>query len=185
MFGSRKIEKSTYESLPFRLIAGGLHPDHDTLASFRKTFRAEIKELFVQVLLLAQAAGYLTLGNISMDGSKVHANASMSKAISYKRLLELETQLRAEVDQLFLLAEQADRHELPEGVNVADEIAFSPGTPGPAGRGEESAPSPGAGTPGGRASRVRSQTARARSQSPTFGAQTRGRPPTPPAIGRV
>ncbi len=65
---------------------------------FRKTFRAEIKALFVQVLLLAQAAGYLQLGNISMDGSKVHANASKSKAVSYKRLLELETHLRAEVD---------------------------------------------------------------------------------------
>ena len=124
VFSSRKIERSTYESLPFRFIAGGLHPDHDTLANFRKTFRAEIKELFVQVLLLAQAAGYLTLGNISMDGSKVHANASKSKAVSYKRLLELETHLRAAVDQLFLLAEQADRHELPEGVNVADEIAL-------------------------------------------------------------
>ena len=124
VFSSRRIEKATYEMLPFRFIAGGLHPDHDTLANFRKTFRAVIKELFVQVLLLAQAAGYLTLGNISMDGSKVHANASKSKAVSYKRLLELETHLRAEVAQLFRLAEQADRHELPEGLNVADEIAL-------------------------------------------------------------
>jgi transposase len=124
VFSSRRIEKATYEMLPFRFVAGGLHPDHDTLANFRKTFRAEIKDLFVQVLLLAQAAGYLKLGNISMDGSKVHANASKSKAISYKRLLELETQLRAEVDQLFLLAEQADGHELPEGLNVADEITL-------------------------------------------------------------
>jgi transposase len=124
VFSSRKIEKSTYESMPFRFVAGGLHPDHDTLAHFRKTFRAEIKELFVQVLLLAQAAGYLKLGNISMDGSKVHANASKSKAVSYKRLLELEVHLRAEVDQLFLLAEQADGHEVPEGMNVTDEIAL-------------------------------------------------------------
>ena len=124
VFSSRKIEKATYETLPFRFVAGGLHPDHDTLANFRKTFRAEIKALFVQVLLLAQAAGYLKLGNISMDGSKVHANAAKSQAVSYKRLLELETHLRAEVEQLFLLAEQADRHELPEGVNVADEIAL-------------------------------------------------------------
>ena len=123
-FSSRKIEKATYERLPFRFVAGGLHPDHDTLANFRKTFRAEIKELFVQVLLLAQAAGYLQLGNISMDGSKVHANAAKSKAVSYKRLCELETHLRAEVDQLFLLADQADRHDLPEGLNVADEIAL-------------------------------------------------------------
>jgi transposase len=124
VFSSRKIEKATYETLPFRFVVGGLHPDHDTLANFRKTFRAESKELFVQVLLLAQAAGYLKLGNISMDGSKVHANASKSKAVSYKRLLELETHLRAEVDQLFWLAEQADRHELPEGLNVVDEIAL-------------------------------------------------------------
>ena len=124
VFSSRHIEKATYGILPFRFIAGGLHPDHDTLANFRKTFRAAIKELFVQVLLLAQAAGYLTLGNISMDRSKVHANASKSKAVSYKRLLELETHLRAEVAQLFRLADQANRHELPDGLNVADEIAL-------------------------------------------------------------
>jgi transposase len=124
VFSSRKIEKATYESLPFRFVAGGLHPDHDTLANFRKTFLNEIKALFVQMLLLAQTVGYFKLGNISMDGSKVHANASKSKAVSYKRLLELEVHLRAEVDQLFILAEQADRQELPAGMNVADEIAL-------------------------------------------------------------
>jgi transposase len=124
VFSSRRLEKATYEMLPFRFIAGGLHPDHDTLANFRKTFRGEIKELFVQVLLLAQAAGYLKLGNISMDGSKVHANASKSKAVSYKRLLELETQLRVEVEALFRLADQADGHEVPEGMHVTDEIAL-------------------------------------------------------------
>jgi transposase len=124
VFSSRKIEKATYETLPLRFVAGGLHPDHDTLAHFRKTFLNEIKALFVQMLLLAQTAGYFKLGNISMDGSKVHANAAKSKAVSYKRLLELEVHLRAEVDQLFLLAEQADRHELPEGMDVADEIAL-------------------------------------------------------------
>lgn len=123
-FSSRKIEKATYETLPFRFVAGGLHPDHDTLANFRKTFLNEIKALFVQMLLLAQTAGYFKLGNISMDGSKVHANASKSQAISYKRLLELEVHLRAEVDQLFILAEQADRHELPAGLDIADEIAL-------------------------------------------------------------
>ena len=124
VFSSRKIEKATYEMLPFRFVAGGLHPDHDTLANFRKTFRAEITELFVQVLLLAQAAGYLQLGNISIDGSKVHANASKSQAVSYKRLLELETQLHAEVEQLFQLAEQADRQAMPAGLNVSDELAL-------------------------------------------------------------
>jgi transposase len=85
VFSSRKIEKATYESIPFRFIAGGLHPDHDTIANFRKTFLAEIKDLFVQILLLAQAAGVLKLGNISLDGSKIHADASKSNAVSYKR----------------------------------------------------------------------------------------------------
>ena len=124
VFSSRKIEKATYETLPCRCVAGGQHPDHDTLANFRKTFLNESKALFVQMLLLAQTAGYLKLGNISMDGSKIHANASKSKAVSYQRRLELEIHLRAEVDQLFRLAELADRHELPEGMDVADEIAL-------------------------------------------------------------
>src|SRR5205823_9752138 len=73
---ARRIEKATYESLPFRFLAGDLHPDHDTIAHFRKTFLPELKDLFVQVLLLAQAAGVLQLGNISLDGTKIHADAS-------------------------------------------------------------------------------------------------------------
>ncbi|MBU4480566.1 transposase [Patescibacteria group bacterium] len=123
---SRKIEKATYESIPFRFIAGGLHPDHDTIANFRKTFLAEIKELFVQILLLAKVAGVLNLGNISVDGSKIHADASKSKAVSYKRLVELETQLRQEVHELLELGEQADQGalRLPEGLVVEDEIAI-------------------------------------------------------------
>ena len=79
IFSSRKIEKATHESIPFRYIAGGQHPDHDTIAHFRKKFLVEIKELFVQILLLAQAAGVLKLGNISLDGSKIHADASKAK----------------------------------------------------------------------------------------------------------
>jgi transposase len=124
VFSSRKIERATHESLPFRFIASGLHPDHDTIATFRKTFLAELQELFVQLLLLAQAVGVLQLGNISLDGSKIHADASKSKAVSYKRLGALETQLREEVHQLLTLGEQADRGErvLPEGLLVAEEV---------------------------------------------------------------
>ena len=124
VFSSRKIEKATYESIPFRYIAGNLHPDHDTIASFRKTFLSEIRVLFVQVLLLAHTAGVLKLGNISLDGSKVHADASKSKAVSYKRLLELEVQLHREVEELLALGEQADQVELPEGLVIEDEITF-------------------------------------------------------------
>ena len=76
VFSSRKIEKATYESIPFHYIASGMHPDHDTIANFRKTFLAEIQELFVQILLLAQVTEVLKLGNISLDGSKVHADAT-------------------------------------------------------------------------------------------------------------
>src|SRR6266567_5151518 len=75
VFSSRKIERATYEAVPFRFIAGNRHPDHDTLAAFRRTFLPELKDLFVQVLLLAQEAGVLKLGMISRDGTKLHADA--------------------------------------------------------------------------------------------------------------
>jgi transposase len=123
VFSSRRIERATYESVPFRFIAGNLHPDHDTLAVFRRTFLPELKNLFVQVLLLAQEAGVLKLGTISLDGTKVHADASKRKAISYKRLLELETQLQAEVEELFALSEQSEQPEVPDGLVVSKEIA--------------------------------------------------------------
>lgn len=108
VFSSRKMERATYESVPFIYIAGGTHPDHDTINTFRLRFLDELKELFVQVLLMAQSMNVLSLGNISLDGSKIHADASKSKAVSYERLLALETQLRQEVDALFVLAAQAD-----------------------------------------------------------------------------
>src|SRR5947207_7688638 len=122
VFSSRKIERATYETVPFRFIAGNLHPDHDTLATFRKTFLPELKDLFVQVLLLAQIAGVLKLGNISLDGTKIHADASKSKAISYKHLLALQAHLRAEVEELFVLSEHMDQGDLPDGLVVSDEI---------------------------------------------------------------
>ncbi len=124
VFSSRKIERATSESVPFRFIAGNLHPDHDTLATFRKTFLPQLKGLFVQILLLARLAGVLELGRISLDGSKVHADASKSKAVSYQRLLAIEKQLQAEVDELFALGEQADHGKLPDGLVVSDEIAL-------------------------------------------------------------
>jgi transposase len=96
-FSSRQIERGTYESSPFRFVAGGVHPDHDTIAHFQKTFLAELQDLFVQILRLAKAAHVLKLGNISIDGSKVHADASKSHAVSHKHLVKLEIQLRQEV----------------------------------------------------------------------------------------
>jgi transposase len=124
VFSSRKIEKATHESLPFRFLAGDLHPDHDTIANFRKTFLPELKDLLVQILLLAQAAGVLKLGNLSLDGTKIHADASKSHAVSYKRLLELERQLQREVDELFTLSEQAEQVEARAGLVIPDELVL-------------------------------------------------------------
>lgn len=124
VFSSRKIEQATYEVIPFRFIAGGLHPDHSTIAWFRKQFLTEIKGVFAQVLLIAHERGYLRLGHISLDGSKVHADASKSQAVSYGRLLKLEEQLRQEVEELLALGEQADETELPPGLEIDTEVAF-------------------------------------------------------------
>ena len=95
VFSSRKLETATYEFLPFRFIAGGLHPDHSTIAEFRKTFLAEITELFVQVLVLAREAGSLKLGNISLD--------------SRRRLQKPRGQLWAAVDPAGDVARRSDR----------------------------------------------------------------------------
>ncbi|MCL7455315.1 MAG: transposase [Anaerolineae bacterium] len=124
VFSSRKIEKATHESIPFRFLAGGWHPDHDTIANFRKTFLPEITDLFAQVLVVAHELGVLRLGNISIDGSKVHADASKSHAVSYGRLLQLEQRLRAEVEELLALAEKVDQGGLPEGLDVTFEISL-------------------------------------------------------------
>jgi len=124
VFSSRKIERATYESAPFRFIAGNLHPDHDTLANFRKGFLSELKGLFVEILLMARLTGVLQLGRISFDGTKVHADASKSNAVSYQRLLEIEKELRAEVEGLFALGERAEAEDLPDGLVVGDEIAL-------------------------------------------------------------
>ena len=121
-FSSRKIEKATYESIPFRFLAGGWHPDHDTIANFRKTFLPEITNLFAQVLVIAHELGVLKLGTISVDGSKVHADASKSHAVSYGRLLQMERRLSAEVEELIALAETAEQEGLPEGMDLEFEI---------------------------------------------------------------
>jgi transposase len=124
VFSSRKIEKATYETIPFRFIAGGLHPDHDTIANFRKSFLEEMSNLFAQVLVIAHEMGVLKLGNISVDGSKIRADASKSHAVSYGRLLQLEQRLNMEVKELIALGEKADGQDLPEGLKIDAEIAL-------------------------------------------------------------
>ena len=124
VFSARKIEQATYELIPFRFLACGWHPDHDTIAHFRQTFLPEIADLFAQVLVVAHELGALKLSNISVDGSKVHADASKSHAVSYGHLLQLEQRLHAETEELMALGEKAEEEDLPEGLQVEFEIAL-------------------------------------------------------------
>lgn len=120
---SRKIERATYDSVAFRYIAANTHPDHDTLANFRRRFGAQLEQLFVQVLMLAREMGMLKLGKISVDGSKLKANASKHSALSWGHLKKIEQQLRQEIQQLMALAESEDRKKVPDGMDVPQEIA--------------------------------------------------------------
>lgn len=122
-FSSRKIERATFDSVAFRYIAANTHPDHDTIAAFRRRFLAELEGLFVQVLLLAREMKLLKLGNIALDGVKIKANASRHKALSFKHLNKIEAQLRREVQALLAAAEAADSTPLPDGLDVPAEIA--------------------------------------------------------------
>jgi len=122
VFSSRKLERATYDSVAFRYIAAGSHPDHDTLATFRRRFLVEVVSVFMQVLELAKEMHLITLGTISLDGTKIHANASRHSALSHGHIEKLEVQLKAEVQELLALAEQADRAGIPDGVSLPDEI---------------------------------------------------------------
>jgi transposase len=122
MFSSRAIERATYDSVAFRIIAANEHPDHDTIATFRKRFLPQIERLFVEVLQLARTMGMLKLGTVALDGTKIHANASRHSALSYGHARKLEKQLRREPQQLLKLAEQADAADLPDGMSIPEEL---------------------------------------------------------------
>jgi len=122
VFSSRAIERATYDSVAFRYIAGNQHPDHDTIAVFRKRFLPQIEGLFVEVLKLAHAMGVLKLGTVALDGTKLHANASRHSALSYGHAKKLEKQLKREVRQLLKLAEQADAADIPDGMSIPEEL---------------------------------------------------------------
>jgi len=123
VFSSRKLERATYDSVAFRFIAANDHPDHDTIAAFRRRFAKEIETLFVQVLLLAREMGLLKVGTVALDGTKIHANASKHSALSYEQAGRIEAQLKAEVAELMAKAEAADKADLPDGLSIPDELA--------------------------------------------------------------
>ena len=123
VFSSRKLERATYDSVAFRFIAANDHPDHDTIATFRRRFLAEIEALFVQVLLLAREMGVLKMGTVALDGTKIHANASRHSALSHEHAGKIEAQLKAEVADLMAKAEAADAADIPDGMSIPDELA--------------------------------------------------------------
>lgn len=122
VFSSRKLERASYDSVAFRFIAANDHPDHDTIAAFRRRFLKEIEALFVHVLLLAREMGMLKLGTVALDGTKIHANASRHSALSYEHATRIEAQLKAEVTELMALAETADAADVPDGMSVPEEL---------------------------------------------------------------
>jgi transposase len=122
-FSSRALERASYDSIAFRYITANTHPDHDTINSFRKRFLKQIEAIFVQVLGYAQEMGMLKLGTVSLDGTKVHANASRHSAMSYGHAKKLETKLKAEVAELMKRAEAANAKDLPEGMNLPEELS--------------------------------------------------------------
>ena len=123
VFSSRKIERATYDSVAFRYISANTHPDHDTIANFRKRFLAELTDLFVQILSVAQEMGVLKVGKVSLDGTKVKASASKHKALSYAHATKLQKQLEDEVQMLLQKAKNADNQEDNDGMNIPDELA--------------------------------------------------------------
>ena len=120
-FGSRRIEQATHDSLALRFIAANSHPDHDTLCAFRQRFLPEVERLFVEVLSIAKQMKLLKLGTVALDGTKLHANASRHRALSYAHAQKIEAQLQAEVKELLARAERADLEPLPEGLNIPEE----------------------------------------------------------------
>ena len=122
VFSSRKLERATYDSVAFRFIAANDHPDHDTIATFRRRFLQEIEALFVKVLVLAREMGVLKLGTVALDGTKIHASASRHSALSYEHAGKLEAQLKAAVAELLAKAEAADKADVLDGMSIPEEL---------------------------------------------------------------
>jgi transposase len=111
VYSSRKIQAKTYDDVAFRYLSADEHPDHSTLAEFRKRHLQALAGLFTQALQLCAKAGLVKLGHVAIDGSKIKANASKHKAMSYQRMGETEQRLKAEIDALLKQAEQTDAAE--------------------------------------------------------------------------
>jgi transposase len=122
VFSSRALERATHDSVAFRFVAANEHPDHDTIATFRRRFLPQIEALFVQVLGVAREMGVLKLGTVALDGTRIHANASRHSALSYEHASRIEAQLKGEVADLLGRAEAADQADVPDGMSIPEEL---------------------------------------------------------------
>ena len=123
IFSSRRIEQATYRNVSVRFIAADSHPDHDTIAKFRRENGSAFQAAFAHILLLAKELGLLRLGTVSIDGTKVDANASKIKSLRYDRIQTLRAQLESDIAQLVAKAEAADREPGDDGLSLPEEIA--------------------------------------------------------------
>jgi len=121
IFSSRKIERATYELIPAIFITQGLHPDHSSISHFRKRFLKKLEDIFVQILLIASEMGILKLGSVSLDGTKIKANASKHKALSYEYTCKLEDKLQQEISFLMAKAKESDNSENSD-INIPEEL---------------------------------------------------------------
>ena len=123
-FSSRKIEAATYDSIAFRFLAGNTHPDHSSLAEFRRRFQGLFKDIFKQVLVIAYEMGLIKNGIVAGDGTKIHANASKHSALSWGHALKLEAQLERDINDLLAEAAKADgdNRQPPLGFKVQNEV---------------------------------------------------------------
>jgi len=123
-FSSRKIEEKSHSSIDFRYIAVNQHPDHDTIANFRKTFLPELKSLFLQILTLAHQMGISKMGKVSLDGTKIKANANRHKALSWGYAQKLEKQLKSEIESLIKKAQETDNANEDSGMSIPEELSI-------------------------------------------------------------
>jgi transposase len=122
IFSSRRIERATYRDIAVRYLTGDTHPDHDTICTFRRENFAAVADCFVRVLELARELKLLKVGTVSVDGTKIKANANLSRSVRYDRAGELVEQLKLEVVELLERAERTDRSDEADGQSLPEEI---------------------------------------------------------------
>src|SRR5712664_3358801 len=185
VFSSRKLERATYDSVAFRFIAANDHPDHDTIATFRRRFLTQIEDLFVQVLVLAREIGVLKLGTVALDGTKIHANASRHSALSYEHAGTIEAQLKAEVADLMAKAEAADQADIPDGFSIPEELARREERLGKLAEARAKIEARAKERHAREQAEYEAKLAARKAREESSGKKTGGRPPSPPASGAL